>query len=64
MPPHPKRKLSKGRRARRRSQDALAATHLVTCPQCGAMRLPHHVCPDCGTYKGETVLEMEGEKKS
>jgi ribosomal protein L32 len=27
------------------------------------MRLPHHVCPDCGTYKGETVLEMEAEKK-
>ena len=64
MPPHPKRKLSKGRRARRRAHDSLPATHLVSCPQCGSMRLPHHVCPDCGAYKGETVLEIEGEKKS
>ncbi len=64
MPPQPKRKLSKGRRDRRRSQDGLPAVHLVACPQCGAMRLPHHVCPDCGSYKGETVLEVEGEKKS
>jgi len=28
------------------------------------MRLPHHACPDCGTYKGETVFEVESEKKS
>ncbi len=63
MPPHPKRKLSKGRRDRRRSQDALPAVHLVKCPQCGALRLPHHACPDCGSYKGETVFEVESEKK-
>ncbi len=64
MPPQPKRKLSKGRRDRRRAHDSLPATHVVRCPQCGAMRLPHHACPDCGTYKGETVFEVESEKKS
>ena len=48
MPPHPKRKLSKGRRDRRRAHDALQPVHLVKCKQCGSMRLPHHACPDCG----------------
>ena len=63
MPPLPKRKLSKGRRARRRSHDALAPMHLVRCAQCGGMRRPHEVCPHCGSYKGQTVVEMKAEKK-
>ena len=63
MTPQPKRKLSKGRRDRRRAHDALQPVHLVKCKQCGSMRLPHHICPDCGTYKGVTVLEVEGAKK-
>ena len=63
MPPHPKRKLSKGRRDRRRAHDALSPAQLVKCPQCGALRRPHSVCPDCGTYKGETYFATETEKK-
>jgi large subunit ribosomal protein L32 len=63
VPPLPKRKLSKGRRGRRRANDALTALHLVACPQCGAMRRPHEVCPACGTYRGETVIEMKAEEK-
>jgi large subunit ribosomal protein L32 len=64
MTPHPKRKLSKGRRDRRRSQDALQSRNLVACSNCGAMRLPHTVCPNCGHYKGREVIEVEKEKKS
>ncbi len=63
MPPLPKRKLSKARKGRRRSHDALQAVHLVKCPNCAAMRRPHEVCPSCGQYRGETVLEMKAEKK-
>ena len=63
MAPHPKRKHSQGRRDRRRAHDALPAIHLVSCPKCGALRLPHHMCPECGTYKGETYVEMKEEKK-
>ena len=63
MPPQPKRKISKGRRDRRRAHDALTPTHLVRCPQCGALRPPHQVCLECGTYKGQTVLKVESEKK-
>lgn len=61
MTPLPKRKLSKGRRDRRRSQDALVAKNLVTCSNCGEMRLPHTVCPKCGFYKGREVVTLEKE---
>jgi large subunit ribosomal protein L32 len=37
--------------------------HLVRCSHCSSMRLPHHACPDCGTYKGKEVLDIEVEKK-
>lgn len=63
MPPLPKRKLSKGRRDRRRSQDALTSVGLVQCSNCGEMRLPHTVCPNCGHYQGREVVSVEKETK-
>lgn len=63
MVPLPKRKLSKGRRDRRRSQDALQANNLVQCSNCGEMRLPHTVCPKCGYYQGREVVSMEKAEK-
>jgi large subunit ribosomal protein L32 len=63
MVPQPKRKLSKGRRDRRRAQDALEAINLVQCSNCGEMRLPHTVCPNCGQYQGREVISVEKEKK-
>ena len=59
MPPLPKRKLSKGRSARRRSHLALAAMKLVSCPHCHKMRPAHRVCPECGYYKGEEIVEKK-----
>lgn len=61
MTPLPKRKISKGRRDRRRAHDALKARNLVACPNCGDMRLPHHVCPNCGYYKGREVVDVDRE---
>ncbi|MDO9545457.1 MAG: 50S ribosomal protein L32 [Pelolinea sp.] len=63
MTPLPKRKISKGRRDRRRAHDALKATNLVVCGNCGGSRLPHTVCPNCGFYKGREVISMEAEEK-
>jgi large subunit ribosomal protein L32 len=63
MPPHPKRKHSSGRRDRRRAHDALTPTALVQCSNCGEMRLPHNMCPNCGHYKGREVVNLEEEKK-
>lgn len=60
MGPLPKRKLSKGRRDRRRAHDALGTPNLVNCAKCGQKTLPHRVCPNCGTYMGRLqVLDME-----
>jgi len=63
MVPLPKRKLSKGRRDRRRAHDALVATNLVQCSQCGEMRLAHTVCTNCGYYQGREIINMKKEEK-
>jgi large subunit ribosomal protein L32 len=63
MPPHPKRKHSKGRRDRRRAHDALAAPALVGCPNCGEAHLPHTVCPNCGFYDGREVVARKKDSK-
>jgi large subunit ribosomal protein L32 len=59
MPPLPKQKQSRTRRDKRRTHDALKATNMVQCSNCGEMRLPHRACPDCGHYKGREVFEVE-----
>ena len=52
----PKGKVSKQRRNKRRSSVwKLAAPALVACPKCGALHLPHRMCPECGTYNGREV---------
>jgi len=63
MVPQPKRKLSKGRRDRRRAHDSLQALNLVQCSNCGEMRMSHTVCPKCGYYQGKEVIEIEKEAK-
>jgi large subunit ribosomal protein L32 len=47
----PKRKTSKSRRDRRRAQHAITATATATCQRCKSPKLPHRVCPVCGTYR-------------
>lgn len=61
MGPLPKRKISKGRRDRRRAHDALSLNHLVVCENCGEYHIAHRVCPKCGTYRGQTVVEVKSE---
>jgi len=64
MTPLPKRKISKGRRDRRRAHDAISLPALVRCPQCHELRPPHTVCPYCGYYKGKEVVVMKEAEKS
>jgi large subunit ribosomal protein L32 len=56
---NPKRRHSKARRDRRRTHDSLTRPSLSRCPQCQEAKLPHRVCPHCGTYKGRTVLQID-----
>ncbi|RMG87585.1 MAG: 50S ribosomal protein L32 [Chloroflexi bacterium] len=59
MGPLPKRKVSRTRRNKRRAHDALPPQHLVECQNCGEYHLAHRVCPKCGAYRGETVMEVD-----
>jgi len=59
----PKRKTAKARQGERRSHLSLTPPALVNCPQCGSPRLPHHVCPTCGSYAGREVISQEKPAK-
>lgn len=54
----PARHHSRSRVNKRRSHLALKPLHLVKCPHCGRMILPHRVCPYCGYYKEEEIIDV------
>jgi len=58
----PKHKTSKSKRDMRRTHQKTAAPNLSECPQCGEAKLPHRACPNCGTYKGRTIIQKEDEE--
>ncbi|MCA3254255.1 MAG: 50S ribosomal protein L32 [Alphaproteobacteria bacterium] len=55
----PKRKTSPSRRNMRRSHHALTATATQECPNCGELKLPHHVCGACGYYNNREVVSEQ-----
>jgi large subunit ribosomal protein L32 len=55
-PKHKKSKMRKRQRVAQLEKADLAAVQ--TCPVCGGLKQPHHVCPSCGTYKGRKVLSV------
>jgi large subunit ribosomal protein L32 len=55
----PKRRTSKARKRQRRSHLAITAPQTSTCPNCQATTVPQRVCSSCGTYKGETFIEVD-----
>jgi len=52
----PKRRHSRARGRKRRTHWKLTAPNVVECPQCHQPKLSHHICPQCGFYKGEVVI--------
>ena len=54
----PKQKKGRGATHTRRSANSKLAARSI-CPQCGAPKLPHHVCPNCGFYKDREVVVTE-----
>jgi large subunit ribosomal protein L32 len=57
--PNPVKRHSKTRRNQRRAHDFLKPPALSLCPQCNEAKLPHRVCPKCGTYKGREITPVE-----
>jgi large subunit ribosomal protein L32 len=52
----PKQKQSRARTNKRRSQHKISSPTIHACPQCHSPRMPHRVCPVCGTYAGREVI--------
>ncbi len=57
--PLPKRRTSRSKVRKRRSQQHLTAPNVTYCPKCSTPVPPHHVCPECGHYQGRAVIEVE-----
>lgn len=55
----PKRRHSKARKRKRRAHLALDLPATSLCARCGAEKLPHAVCNNCGHYRGRDVLTLE-----
>jgi large subunit ribosomal protein L32 len=52
----PKKKMSRSRTRQRKAAWKVARPATTPCPQCGAAKLPHRACPQCGTYNGREVV--------
>lgn len=55
----PTRRRGAAKQGMVRQHTALEATNTVTCSNCGAEIIPHHVCPNCGFYKGKKVKDVK-----
>ena len=53
---HPKSRISKQRKRKRRTHYKITAPHVVSCSNCGAPTLRHRICEACGSYRGRTIL--------
>ena len=58
----PKKKISSSKRGMRRSHLALTESLVMECPNCGAEKRPHHVCPSCGYYNGRQLVQLKKEE--
>ncbi|PIS15378.1 50S ribosomal protein L32 [Candidatus Shapirobacteria bacterium CG09_land_8_20_14_0_10_38_17] len=53
----PKRRISTRRQGKRRAAQKLTPPALIKCSHCGKLIAPHQVCPYCGFYKGEEIVQ-------
>jgi large subunit ribosomal protein L32 len=54
----PKKRTSKSRQLKRRATIFLTPPALSLCPNCNREKPPHIVCPHCGYYKGEKIIDV------
>ncbi len=54
---NPTHRHSKSRRDKRRANWKGEMPTIVACPDCKEPKLPHRICPSCGSYNGKKILE-------
>lgn len=57
----PGQKRGKTSKRMRAAHFALRRVKLIKCSKCNKPVLPHHVCLNCGTYRGRNVLHLEAK---
>lgn len=57
----PKSRISKRRKRNRRGHDKIQAVKLVRCQTCDAFHQPHHMCPQCGSFRGIQIIDIDEE---
>ncbi|MFP4194933.1 MAG: 50S ribosomal protein L32 [Desulfosalsimonas sp.] len=55
----PKHKVSRSKRDKRRTHQKAKAPGLTKCAQCGEAVMAHRACPECGNYRGRSIIETE-----
>ena len=55
----PKRRTSRSRKGTRRSHHHIIPVQVQYCPKCNESVMPHRMCPNCGSYQGREVVNME-----
>lgn len=53
----PRKKVTRSKRDMRRAHDSLTKVRSGECPNCGELKLPHHVCKACGHYGERELVE-------
>ena len=54
-------RVTRSHTGNRRSHHALTAPRLSTCADCGEMHVRHHICNNCGKYRGRAIIDMAAQ---
>ena len=59
----PKTKVSHSKLRQRKAawNSKVPKAAVGACPECGAPKQPHRVCPSCGKYNGKQVVSVKAE---
>ncbi len=57
----PKKRTTKSRRNNRRMHIYLKSPALTDCPNCKEKMRRHHLCQNCGYYKGRQIIDVMEE---
>ena len=61
--PVPKRKRSKSRRDKRFANKGIKLAIFSECSNCSTALSGHHVCTNCGFYKGRKIMTTKLDRK-
>jgi len=55
-------RVNRSKTGKRRSHQAISGQRLAKC-ECGALRVSHRACPNCGKYNGRVIIDIVARAK-